>query len=719
MALFGSANSRPAAHRRSNRPSVSKSAEKAKTSGLNSWLQGLDWGVVRIRLVAVFFVIAWGALWVRAAKVQLVDGPYLSEMARRQHMSSEMVDTPRGMITDRNGRILARSVECRSVYVNPRQITDVDATAATLAELLNLPLESVHGTISKNKRFAWVARRVDDATAEAVRRAALPGVELAREYERIYPYKQVAGQLLGFVGLDGHGLEGVERAFEQTLAGGAARQYVQRDARGRRYYVAGENNTPTAENVNLTLDVQVQFIAEDVLARTVEATQAKWGGVLIVEVESGDVLAWAQHPFFNPNAYRNYSPAVYRNRLALDALEPGSIFKPFLVASALQEGLISRDTVVDCEGGTWRSRTITIRDDGRSYGELPVHRVISLSSNIGCAKIGLMLGPAKFHKYLTELGFGQTTDLAVNQARGILRAPRDWSEADVISSSFGQSLSVTAVQMAQGYLTLANAGQHMPLNLTTNTNLRLSPSGQRIFSAATSREVLRMLRETVEEGTGKNAAIPGISVAGKTGTAQKADKSGKYGSARMASFVGMTPADSPRYLVVIMLDELARNKYGGALAAPVFREVASRMLAYYGELPDAGAVRVAEAKNGKTKKQAERRSGKNASKKATSADKPMALVDGEFRHSLAGEPKVLTSGGQVPDVTGQTVRRAVEMFARQGLVPVIRGVGPHVVRQEPAPGAAIADTSADNCILWLQVMPGQTLSEQVMPISEN
>lgn len=705
MAFFGSANSRPGSRRRVNRGVQSnKTVDSSKKHGTSSWLNGLDWHSIRLRIVAVLFVLVWTGLWVRAGQVQLFDGPFLAERARRQHMSSELVDTPRGMIVDRNGRIMARSVECRSVSANPSAITDMAATSKELAAILNLPEERVRGLIDNSKRFVWVLRRIDDATAEAVRRAALPGIELVREYERIYPYKQVAGQLLGFVGMDGHGLEGIERAYDQVLASTASKQFIQRDAKGRRYFVPAEDNIPEAETLQLSLDIQVQFIAEDVLARSVESTQSKWAGVLIVDVENGDVLAWAQHPFFNPNAYRSYTPNIYRNRLALDALEPGSTFKPFLIASALQENIITRETPVFCENGTWRSKYITIRDDGRSYGEIPVHSVLSLSSNIGCGKIGLKLGPTLFHRYLTELGFGAPTPLNLNQTKGILRKPRDWSEADIITSAFGQSLSVSAVQMAQGYLTLANKGVYMPMNLVMNEELRQSGGGQRIFSAATTREVLRMMREVVDTGTGKNAAIPGVSVAGKTGTAQKADKSGRYGAGRLASFVGMAPAENPRYLVVIMLDEPSIVKYGGAIAAPVFREVASRMLAYYGALPDAGAAALATAKlTPRERKDLERKATqerKAAEKKLKTQQAAESNHSGEVRNVLAGQAKA-APGGQVPDVMGQSVRRAVEMFARQGLVPLIMGEGQQVIRQEPPAGATVTHNPDQPCTLWL------------------
>ena len=459
--------------RRTTRQSSSQATNRRRSEGgLRGWFASIDWNGVRFRTVAVLFFIIWGALWVRAGYVQLWEGPFLAERARRQHMSAETVSTPRGMITDRNGHILARSVECRSVYANPNAVIDVDATSAALAGLIGRPVDQIRPLLAKKRSFVWIARRVDDATAEAIRQADLPGVDLSREYERIYPYRQVAGQLLGFVGMDGKGLEGVERSFDDRLGGLSVRQAVQRDASGREFYVNSDYEAQPADDVRLTLDLQVQSIAEEEIARAVDEYGAKWGGVLVVDVPSGDILAWAQYPFFNPNSYNQYRPGEYRNRLAQDALEPGSTFKPFLIASALQEGVVSRETTFNCENGLWKTRYITIRDDTHPKNTIQtVAQILANSSNIGCGKIGLELGAVKYQRYLSRLGFGERTGLQLAESRGILRPAREWSEADLISSSFGQSLSVTVAQMAQGYLTLANQGVYKPLRLVATDDV--------------------------------------------------------------------------------------------------------------------------------------------------------------------------------------------------------------------------------------------------------
>ncbi|MCL1984860.1 MAG: penicillin-binding transpeptidase domain-containing protein, partial [Betaproteobacteria bacterium] len=374
---------------------------------------------MRIKIVAAFFIIIWGALWCRAWYVQMIEGPHLASQATRQHMTMELVSGRRGDIYDRNGLALARSVECRSVYVKPAEVTDTEGTAAFLAQTLNLPLDQMRRLVSDPvRRFVWVDRKIDDSRAESIRKAGLGGVGLSKEYERFYPFKQLAGQLLGFVGVDDKGLEGLEYSMEEHLGGQSSRQLVQRDATGRRFYLQTEDQEdPAGKPLMLTLDVQVQFFVEEALERVVDEYKAKWAGCLIVDVPTGDILAWGQYPFFNPNAYRDYTSAQYRNRLAQDAIEPGSTMKPFVVAAAMQEKIVNRDTLFKCEGGKWETKSITIRDT-KGYDELPVHKIIRYSSNIGAGKIGLALGARKYHQYLSQLGFGGHSALPLVESKG-------------------------------------------------------------------------------------------------------------------------------------------------------------------------------------------------------------------------------------------------------------------------------------------------------------
>lgn len=664
------AQAAPASPRKKPNASPKKHEDGAKKT---SW-KDFNWLNFRFQMAAMLFVVIWAVLWGRAFYVQLIAGPDLAYQAGKQHTYTELVEGRRGSILDRNGQILARSVECRSVYANPKIASFTQENVTFLAETLGLTPDYVNNQLSQNRSFVWLARKVDDATASKIHAANIQGIGLSREFERVYPFKHLAGQLLGFVGLDNVGLEGLERSFESTLAGINQKNVVQRDATGRAFYM-DDNSAVQGKDIHITLDIQIQFIAEDVIAEAVQSAKATWGGVLVVEVETGDVLAWAQYPFFNPNNYRKSSPAQYRNRLAADALEPGSTFKPFLMAAALEEGIITKDTVFNCENGVWKTKYITIRDDGRAYKDLSASKILSYSSNIGVAKIGLELGTAKFHEYLSRLGFGARTGIGVGESRGIVRAPNEWSEVDLMTSAFGQSISTTAIQMAQGYTTLANGGLFKPLRLVIDEDSNHEGTEQRIISEKTAQTVMTMLQNVVDgDGTGSRARINGIRVAGKTGTAQKASavKNTGYGEGRMASFAGIVPADKPRYVIIVMLDEPSTTTYGGVLAAPVFQKVASRTLAYGGYLPDVvfaqeNTATAVSAKN-QGKDQNKNKDSKNAKDK---------------------KPEVIHAENCMPNVEGMSVRRAMETLAPYGIVPEVRGDGQIIAKQEPAPGTSL------------------------------
>ncbi len=666
----------------SQRKKPNASPKKHENGEKKSSWKDFNWLDFRFQMAAMLFIAIWAVLWGRAFYVQLIAGPDLAYQAGKQHTYTELVEGRRGSILDRNGQVLARSVECRSVYANPKTASFTQEEATFLAETLGLTPDYVNGQLSQNRSFVWLARKIDDATASKIQAANIQGIGLSREFERVYPFKHLAGQLLGFVGLDNVGLEGLERSFESTLAGINQKNVVQRDATGRAFYM-DDSSAVQGKDIRVTLDIQIQFIAEDVIAEAVQNAKASWGGVLVVEVETGDVLAWAQYPFFNPNNYRKSSPAQYRNRLAADALEPGSTFKPFLMAAALEEGIVTKDTVFNCENGIWKTKYITIRDDGRAYKDISASKILSYSSNIGVAKIALELGTAKFHEYLSRMGFGARTGIGVGESRGIVRSPQEWSEVDLMTSAFGQSLSTTAIQMAQGYTILANGGLFKPLRLVIDEDANAEDAEQRVLSEKTANTVMTMLQDVVDgDGTGSRARINGIRVAGKTGTAQKAsaDKNIGYGQDRMASFAGIVPADKPRYVIIVMLDEPSAGTYGGVLAAPVFQKVASRTLAYGGYLPD---VVFAQEKP-------------TTATTGASAKTPGKDQKGQKDNKNAQDKKPAAAHAEncMPNVEGMSVRRAMETLAPYGIVPEVRGEGQIIARQEPAAGTSL-DTEVD------------------------
>ncbi len=751
-------------------------AKPARSAGLSGIAR--DWSRVRLVLVGVIFLVIWTGLWTRAWFLQIHEGETLAAMAERQHVASETVTGQRGEILDRNGKILARSVEVSSVYAVPKEITDAEATATLLGKVLGLSRNQVARQLQSGRNFVWVARKIPDAAAEEIKGLKLKGVYLEAEYERAYPYKQLAGQLLGFVGIDDKGLEGLERSFDDILSGRRGQLTMQRDAAGRRLYLEGlaQEDSLMGRNIRLTIDAQIQYFAEDALSKTVIQFNGKWGGCLVVDVPTGEILAWAEYPFFNPNAYREYQPSMWRSRLAMDALEQGSTIKPLLVASALSEKAVKPDAVFYCEKGVWKYNKTTIRDT-HSYGDLPLNKILSYSSNIGAAKIGLQLGVNSYHAYLDRLGFGHKTGLPIpGEGLGILRAPKQWTETDLINASFGQSFSATGVQMAQAYLSLAAGGERRPLKLVLNDWDSAAGAGdngdagdgaadeqadeqadgifddaddgaavaagedgqgqvggkEQIFEPKSAELVLSMLREVVEEdGTGQRAriSIPGIVVGGKTGTAQKA--SGKtYGHARVASFVGIAPLQSPRYLVLVMVDEPSKAVYGGVVAAPVFRKIITHTLAYRGELPEEklalaeneldklnAAKDAALAASGKDKAGSKDK-GKDKGKTSESGKARVAAKDSAGDKNSGGKDKgkagaenaesgkgkdaaVAVKPGVVPNVVGKSVRRAMEAFITQGVMPVVKGEGQTVLRQDPKPGTPLTANTKIEYVLWL------------------
>ncbi len=647
-------------------------------------VSGRDWGRVRLAVVGGLFCLLWLGLWGRALFVQVYRGPELAAMALRQHLATELVTGRRGGILDRNGQVLARSVPSTSVFVRPVEVRNGAEVASMLAKALDMPVSEIRAKLTARRQFTWVARRVGDRAAAHIRKAALPGVYLTKEYGRLYPNRQLAGKLLGFVGMDDKGLEGLELTLNEQLDGQDSKYVVQRDAAGRRLYLNGSERDPAIDgaDVRLTLDAQIQFFAEEALAEAVTAYEGTWGGALVVDAENGDILAWADYPSFNPNTYGRYSPAQWRNRVATDALEMGSTIKPFLVGAALEEGKITPDSLYNCENGRWKLHNVRIKDSHQNNW-LSVDGIIRYSSNIGCAKIGLELGATTYHSYLSRLGFGDRTGLPVRgEGYGIMRAPGQWREVDLANAAFGQGFSATMLQLAQAYVCLANGGVRKPLRLLVDAPQGQGGQEERVFSEETSRQVLRMLRNVVEaDGTGTRARIPGISVGGKTGTAQKASSQGGYGDKYTGSFVGLVPAENPRYVIIVVVDEPEKNHYGSVVAAPAFRQIAMRTMAYMGTLPD---VAVAEAR------------GNAAERPARPAAQGGVT---EVRRHASLQP--LADAAGVPDVRGTSLRRAVEAFARKGVIPVVRGEGMVVTKQSPLPGAKWPGNAGQQYILWL------------------
>ncbi|AMD92068.1 hypothetical protein AXF15_02390 [Desulfomicrobium orale DSM 12838] len=620
------------------------------------------------------FAMALMGLWARAYHVQVVKGPQYAKMANRQYWASETVSGKRGEIHDRNGLLLAKSITTQSVYVRPREIVDRWTTARRLAPILGVQPKKVSALLDPKKPFVWVGRKISDAQASAIRKADLPGVYLDAETSRQYPQGHLAGQLLGFVNVDGKGIEGVEKSFNDLLAPSSTKYRVQKDAAGNRLSSPerGDGAEFDGRNLKLTIDSQVQLAAEQALERSVVRAQGKYGTALVVEIPTGDILGWANYPYFNPNVVKK-TRGEWKNRLAVDIFEPGSTLKAILIAAALQEKICTPSTEYFCENGKWSVKGRRIKDTHK-YGNLSVNKILRYSSNIGVAKIGLALGAQKYSHYLHEIGFARPLGLPLpGESAGLVRPASQWTQVDLANIAFGQGLGVTVLQMAEAYLCIANDGVRLPLRLLYEPDRPVE--GKRVFDSEVSRMVMSMLEEVVQEdGTGTRSRIEGVRVAGKTGTAQKASPAGGYGSDYVASFVAIFPADKPRYLVFMMVDEPKAGHYGGVLVAPEVREIGVQLLTASGMLAEPAE------KNQVARVTPERYVAPVSRASAISADQPT-----------------------MPDLQGATVRQALEVLVARGIVPTLSGDGVVVEKQKPLPGEKWPEDK--KCRLWLAYRP--------------
>ncbi|MCJ2164896.1 MULTISPECIES: penicillin-binding transpeptidase domain-containing protein [unclassified Pseudodesulfovibrio] len=643
-----------------------------------------DHSGIKIGFVMTLFSVALCALWVRAGWIQLHEGDILAEMASRQSLAAEYEYGERGRIFDRNGQMLATSVEAKSIFIRPYEIENIDVAADVLSRDLKLSRSSVYRKLKSSKKFIWIKRQVTDREAAAVVKADVKGIRLTSEFSRIYPNGHLAGQLLGFVDIDGRGREGIEYALNDRLTPGKAEFVVQRDAMGRHMYLDahGREVDINGLDVRLTIDTHIQHAAEQALANSIAKYDAKAGIVMVVDVKSGDILAMANQPFFNPNTVRASTPAQRRLRSLTDIYEPGSSMKPFLFAAALEENVITPDTLIDCENGRWTVARKVIRDTHPARW-LPAHKVLRYSSNIGSAKIGMDLGAGVYYDYLSKLGFGEKTNIGLpGESVGILMPPSKWTSVDLAAISFGQAIGVTALQMARAFLCIANQGATKELNLIKFPATDRKNATIQIFRPETTAAVLSMMKDVVhEDGTGRSALIEGITMAGKTGTAQKASKNGGYGNQYLSSFVALVPAEEPELLVITMIDEPQKANYGSMVAAPVCREVTVRTLAYHGQLSETLHANVEES----------------------------VSVDGlenEPLNQTMDAPMPQTVTDKVPDIEGMPVRRALELLAKMGIVPVLKGQGMTVKRQQPSaglpwPGNRTKEGADDVFVLWL------------------
>jgi cell division protein FtsI (penicillin-binding protein 3) len=551
---------------------------------------GIELRQGRLRTITLFSIVWVVALVTRLFWLQISECDRWQTSAVKQHFSSFKVASERGPVFDRNNRLLAVSVPAGSIYVRPGRVSGKNWSEAIrlLGEILELPYEAVERSFNKSAPFVWIKRQVPKVLAEKVEALGIEGIGYAVEPRRFYPYNEAGSALIGKVGIDGNGLSGIEAAFERHLQGEHVQTKVVRDALGKRIQSsiadAGGFRLPKGDALRLTVDARIQMIISEELQKGLSDTNAKSVVAVMLDAANGEILGMSQAPAVNFNVDLIKSRQDLSNRVVETVYEPGSTMKPIIAAAALEHGVVSADELIDCEKGYYRFGRHTI-NDVHPYEELSIHDVIVRSSNIGITKVGMRLGRQAIYDSLKSFGFGQDPQINIpGTTKGILRSPDDWAEVDVATHSFGQGIAVTPLQMARAIGAIANGGRLYDLKLLLDEPRAQS---KQILSPETAALVRKMLFNVVEDehGTGKRAAIKGVRIGGKTGTAQKA-KEGARGYQQgvyIASFVGFAEASSLGIdripAMIVLVDEPdADSIYGGTLAAPIFQRIMERTL---------------------------------------------------------------------------------------------------------------------------------------------
>jgi cell division protein FtsI (penicillin-binding protein 3) len=543
---------------------------------------------MRLKLIT-FMVTFWSLLVVgRLFQLQISQYSEWSVAATRQHVGSFILASERGVIYDRNGRLLATSVPGGSVYVRPRQVRDKEQMAIDLSNLLEVPPETIKARVNASKApFIWIARQLPRPISDKVEKAKIPGVFVTLESRRYYPYGNAASNVIGAVGIDGNGLSGIEAVFEKHLHVKGFSDTVGRDGFGNILHVSHDRSAlPKGAPLSLTIDANIQLIVDEELERGRESAKAALGMAAMIDADSGEVLAISQtnSPNFNHDKIASKDQLV--SKVVEAAFEPGSILKPFVAAMAMEHELTHPDEMIDCERGKYRFGKHTI-NDVHGQGMISTHTIVVKSSNIGMTKLGVRMGKDLLYDSLRRFGFGERTGIRVpGEASGLLRRPKAWYPIDVATHSFGQGVAVTPLQVIRATAAVVNGGILPPLSLTINGGPVV---GERIIRQEIAESTKVMMIGVVEEqgGTGSRARVPGIIVGGKTGTAQRPLENGRgyEKGAYIASFTGFadgSPIGVNRKLalVVVMDRPKGGSIYGGIVSAPVFQRIIHRSMYY-------------------------------------------------------------------------------------------------------------------------------------------
>jgi cell division protein FtsI (penicillin-binding protein 3) len=645
----------------------------------------------RALVFAACLALAFLGLLGRLTYLQILKHDEYSRLAESQHAKTVPLRPKRGPILDRSGQALAVSSRADTLYVTPAKVEDAGRLAARLAPILGEPARDLARKLTASKKFAPVRRRLTPDMARAVRELRDPSLTLVDDSLRLYPNRELAAQLIGFEGAEGRGLAGIEQVWDAHLAGVEGRAVVERDALGREMTGAPIVLKPSVagQGIMLTLDATLQYLAEKEVDAAWRRTRAKAAMAVAMDPRTGEILAMAIRPTFNPNSFGSASDDDRRVRAVTDPFEPGSTFKVIMAASALEEGVVRPSDRVYAENGAITVANTTIHD-WKKYGWLTFAEVLQNSSNVGSIKVGMSLGKERYYKYMSGFGFGASTNLGLpGESRGQLRPPAQWSGLSLATMSIGQEISVTAVQMVAAFGAVANGGRLMQPQIiravldAQGRELRsFEPKAVRqVISPETARTLTEMMVNVVGNGTGRHAAIPGYEVAGKTGTAQKMDPATKrYSRAPgVLSFVGFVPADDPRLAMIVLLDEPKNEKWGSEAAAPIFAAIGREALRYLNVPPrDSSPVPIVRGEI--VAAAPDRPRATPAAGPSLGADPAPALA--EAAPAGADGPPVM------PRLAGLSLRQAMEALAPYGARLEISGRGV-VTSQLPLPGAPL------------------------------
>ncbi|MEE8136121.1 MAG: penicillin-binding transpeptidase domain-containing protein, partial [Thermodesulfobacteriota bacterium] len=555
----------------------------------------------RVFIVATLLIALFAMVSVKALELQILDRERAFKIARKQHHGTSTLLPRRGKIFDRNGKELAVNIDVKSIYANPKKVTKPSETAKILSEKLDLSQNKILNRVSSDKSFVWIKRLADSESVEELQNLDITGLGYIPEPKRIYPNGHLLGQVIGITDVDSIGIEGIEYHYDSLLTGKTRKITLKRDARGHKIL-----NDPSeiqeidqyktsGHDIVLTIDSHIQYIVERQLKEGIEEMGGEKGMAIIMNPETGEVLAMASYPFLDPNNFSKFPEVNRRNLPIWYAHEPGSTMKVFLASSALDDKKVNPNSKFNCENGRRRIGSAVIRDI-KPRGTLTVAEIVKYSSNIGASKIGELLGRDKYYKYLNKFGFGKTTGIGLpGESSGILAAPRKWGPIELATISFGQGISVTSLQLVTALSAIANGGYLMKPYVIEKI---VGPDGNvieqnspevvtRAISYDTSYQMKQIMQGVVENGTGKKAQIPGFSVAGKTGTAQIPNpKSGGYYSDRyIASFIGFAPVEDPAIVMVVVVEAPRKKTHGGSVAAPIFKQIAEKVLFHMGLSP--------------------------------------------------------------------------------------------------------------------------------------